>query len=295
MQASFFNQGSYYLRRNPLLHSMTLEAIQEASQAIRNQFPDFHPTVGIILGTGLGHLASEVQVLGAIPYDQIPHFPLSTVESHSGKLLLGTLAGQSVICLQGRFHYYEGYSMQQVTFPVRVMHALGIRHLLVSNAAGGLNPAFRTSDLMIIDDHVALFLPESPLRGFNPPEFGPRFPDMSAPYDATWIQQAKTILADLGLPPHTGVYTSVQGPQLESKAEYRLLRQLGSDAVGMSTVPEVLVARQMGMRVFACSVITDLCIPETLKEAKLSEILAAAAKAEPHLSQLFKRLIEQMD
>ncbi|MDQ1088755.1 purine-nucleoside phosphorylase [Siphonobacter sp. SORGH_AS_1065] len=273
---------------------MTPEIIRETSEFIQNQLPDFEAKIGIILGTGLGHLAQEIEVLCEIPYHVLPHFPISTVETHSGKLILGTLGGKSVICLQGRFHYYEGYSMQEVTFPIRVLHSMGVKYLFVSNAAGGLNPAFNISDLMIIEDHVALFLPESPLRGKNPASFGPRFPDMSQPYDLELINQGKAILKELGVTLHSGVYTSVQGPQLETKAEYRLLRQLGTDAVGMSTVPEVIVAHQVGMKVFACSVITDLCFPETLKEAKFEEILAAAAKAEPHLTQLFIRLIQQI-
>ncbi len=273
---------------------MTSEIIRETSDAIHNQLPDFKAEIGLILGTGLGQLAQEIEVLCEIPYQSLPHFPISTVETHSGKLLLGTLGGKSVICLQGRFHYYEGYSMQEVTFPVRVLHSLGVKHLFVSNAAGGLNPEFNISDLMIIEDHIALFLPESPLRGKNPASFGPRFPDMSQPYNLQLISQAKDILKAMGLPAHSGIYTSVQGPQLETKAEYRLLRQLGTDAVGMSTIPEVIVARQLGMNVFACSVITDLCFPETLKEAKFEEILAAAAQAEPYLTKLFIGLIQQI-
>ena len=273
---------------------MTPEIIRETSEFIQNQLPDFEAKIGIILGTGLGHLAQEIEVLCEIPYHVLPHFPISTVETHSGKLILGTLGGKSVICLQGRFHYYEGYSMQEVTFPIRVLHSLGVKYLFVSNAAGGLNPVFKISDLMIIEDHVALFLPESPLRGKNPASFGPRFPDMSQPYDLELINQGKSILKALGVTVHSGVYTSVQGPQLETKAEYRLLRQLGTDAVGMSTVPEGIGAHQVGMKVLACSVITDLCFPETLKEAKFEEILAAAAQAEPYLTQLFIRLIQQI-
>lgn len=273
---------------------MTPESIRETSEFIQNQLPDFKAEVGIILGTGLGHLAQEIEISLEIPYQSLPHFPISTVETHSGKLLLGKLGGKSVICLQGRFHYYEGYSMQEVTFPIRVLRALGIGYLLISNAAGGLHPDFRTSDLMIIEDHIALFLPESPLRGKSPSSFGPRFPDMSQPYDPGMIVLAKNILNELGVPVHSGVYTSVQGPQLETRAEYRLLRQLGTDAVGMSTVPEVIVAHQVGIKVFACSVITDLCFPEALKEATFEEILAAAAQAEPHLTQLFIRLIQQI-
>ncbi|MBO9637650.1 MAG: purine-nucleoside phosphorylase [Siphonobacter aquaeclarae] len=273
---------------------MTFDTILSATAYIRQQLPDFHPEIGIILGTGLGHLAGAVDVQLSLPYASIPHFPLATAESHSGKLLLGTLGGRPVVCLQGRFHYYEGYTMQEVTFPVRVLRALGVQSLLVSNAAGGLNPAFHTSDLMLIEDHISLFLPESPLRGQIPAELGPRWPDMSRPYDDALLTLAKTIAAENQLSVQTGTYVSVPGPQLETRAEYRALRMLGADAVGMSTVPEVIVARHGGMRVLACSVITDLCIPETLQEARIEDILAAAAKAEPQLTLLFREVIARM-
>ncbi|WP_234733716.1 purine-nucleoside phosphorylase [Tellurirhabdus bombi] len=270
-----------------------LKQIQEVAQFIR-AFNTPLPTVGIILGTGLGALVNEVTIEVEIPYETIPHFPVSTVESHSGRLILGTLAGKSVLIMQGRFHYYEGYSMQQVTFPVRVMKWLGIQTLLVSNAAGGLNPAFSVSDLMIINDHISLLLPENPLRGQLPAEFGDRFPDMSDPYSPDLIEKALTIADELALPLQQGVYVSVTGPQLETRSEYRLLRQWGADAVGMSTVPEVITAHQMGMQVFGCSVITDLCIPETLEKASLPKILAAAAVAEPKLTALIKRLVGRL-
>ena len=270
-----------------------LEAIQEAIQFIQSQ-TSIQPTVGIILGTGLGALAEEVDIEVEIPYETIPHFPLSTVEFHSGKLLLGHLSGKPVVVMQGRFHFYEGYTMQQVTFPVRVMKWLGVQTLLISNAAGGLNPAFQTSDLMLIEDHISLLLPQNPLTGPNPTEFGDRFPDMSEPYDAGLIRQAEIIASALGLPLQKGVYVSVTGPQLETKAEYRMLRQWGADAVGMSTVPEVIVASQMGMRILGCSVITDLCIPETLEKVALTKILAAAAVAEPKLSALMKELVNRL-
>ncbi|MFD1139929.1 purine-nucleoside phosphorylase [Larkinella insperata] len=267
-----------------------LEQIQQAAQFIRS-FNTPTPTVGIILGTGLGALAKEVKTAVEIPYETIPHFPLSTVESHTGKLLLGSLAGKPVVVMQGRFHFYEGYSMGQVTFPVRVMKALGVETLLISNAAGGLNPGFQVSDLMVIEDHISLLLPQNSLTGPHVPAFGDRFPDMSEPYHPELIQAAETIAQELGFAVKKGVYVGVTGPQLETKAEYRMLRQWGADVVGMSTVPEVIVAHQMGMEVFACSVVTDLCIPETLEKASLPKILAAAARAEPTLTALFRELV----
>ena len=267
-----------------------IESIQKAVDLIQSFHPT-QPTVGIILGTGLGALANEVEIDVAIPYASIPGFPLSTVESHSGQLIFGTLSGKPVVVMQGRFHFYEGYSMQQITFPVRVMKWLGIETLLISNASGGLNPAFQVSDLMLIEDHISLLLPQSPLTGKNPPEFGDRFPDMSEPYSPELIRQAESLAKKLGFPVQKGVYVGVTGPQLETKAEYRLLRQFGADAVGMSTIPEVIVAHQMGLKVFACSVITDLCIPETLEKASLPKILAASAVAEPRLTALMKELV----
>jgi purine-nucleoside phosphorylase len=271
---------------------MTLEQIQEAARYVRSQL-DFHPRFGIILGTGLGALAKEVDVQVAIPYDSIPHFPVSTVESHTGRLLLGTLAGQKVVVMQGRFHYYEGYTMQQVTFPVRVMKVLGIERLIVSNAAGGLNPAQEISDLMIIEDHINL-QPENPLTGRNLDTLGDRFPDMYEPYDQGMIRLGQDIAAEHGIRVHTGVYASVPGPNLETRAEYRYLRTIGADAVGMSTVPEVIVARQMHLPCFAVSVITDLCTPEKLKPVSIADVLAAAAKAEPWLSLLTKEMLSRL-
>ncbi|GAB4010178.1 purine-nucleoside phosphorylase [Spirosoma migulaei] len=270
-----------------------LEQIQQATQFIQSK-TQVTPRIGIILGTGLGALAQELTIETTLPYETIPHFPLSTVEFHSGKLLLGTLEGKPVVVMQGRFHFYEGYSMQQVTFPVRVMHALGVRTLLVSNAAGGLNPAFQTTDLMVIDDHISLLLPQNPLVGPNPPAFGDRFPDMSEPYSKSLIDQAFARATDLGIPLKRGVYVSVTGPQLETRAEYRMLRQWGADAVGMSTVPEVIVANQMGMAVFGVSVITDMCLPDTLEKADITKIIAAAGTAEPNLTRLMKALVGQL-
>ena len=268
-----------------------INKIQQTTDFIRSQIGDFVPTEGIILGTGLASLVNEIVIQYAISYEQIPNFPISTVEYHSGKLIFGTLAGKNVICMQGRFHYYEGYSMQEVTFGVRVMKWLGIKRLFVSNAAGGLNPRFKVADLMILTDHISLFLPESPLRGANPPEFGERWPDMSNIYDRSLINRAiavKTANASV----HTGVYVSVQGPQLETRAEYKMLQMLGADAVGMSTVPEIIVAYQMGIKCFGISVITDMCLPETLEKADIQKIIAAATQAEPDMTLIMKELIK---
>lgn len=270
-----------------------LEKIQEASDYIIDKIANFSPQVGIILGTGLGKLTEEIAIEFELPYSEIPHFPVATVEFHKSRLIFGTLGSKKVVCMQGRFHYYEGYTMQQVTFPVRVMKQLGIEQLVVSNAAGGLNPAFKESNLMIIEDHISLFLPTSPLVGEN--IMGDRFPDMSQPYDATLIEKAFLIAKEHSVEGiQRGVYASVTGPQLETKAEYRLLRMVGADAVGMSTVPEVIVARQMGLSVFGISVITDMCIPETLQVAELNKILAAAFKAEPSMTLIIKELIARM-
>lgn len=270
-----------------------LDQIQETAQFIQSK-TTLTPSIGIILGTGLGALANELDIETTLPYESIPHFPLSTIESHSGKLLVGKLAGKPVIVMQGRFHYYEGYTMQQVTFPVRVMHALGVQTLLVSNAAGGMNPAFQTSDLMVIDDHISLLLPQNPLICPNPPVFGERFPDMCEPYRQSLIDLAFSIASELGILLKRGVYVSVTGPQLETRAEYRMLRQWGADAVGMSTVPEVIVANQLSMAVFGVSVITDLCFPDTLEKAELVKILAAAALAEPKLTTLIREMVGRL-
>ncbi len=285
-----FTGSPNVLPRSPLFMP---EHIQEAVRFIRSQ-TSAAPTIGIILGTGLGALAKDVAIDTTLLYETIPHFPLSTVEFHSGKLLFGTLAGKPVVVMQGRFHFYEGYTMQQVTFPVRVLHALGVRTLLVSNAAGGLNPAFQLSDLMVIDDHISLLLPQNPLVGPNPPEFGDRFPDMSEPYSKALIDRAFALAPELNITLRRGVYVSVTGPQLETRAEYRLLRQWGADAVGMSTVPEVIVASQMGMAVFGVSVITDMGLPDTLEKADIQKIIAAAEVAEPKLTALMRALIEHL-
>lgn len=264
--------------------------INEATAYIQSKIEDFKPQFGIILGTGLGKLTTEIDIEYTLNYEDIPHFPIATVEFHTGKLLFGKLNGKNVVCMQGRFHYYEGYSMKQVTFPVRVMKMLGIERLFVSNASGGMNPMYKESDLMIIEDHIALFLPENPLVGKN--IMGDRFPDMSEPYDLEMIEKAKMIATQNGIEGvHSGTYVSVTGPNLETKAEYKLLRMLGADTVGMSTVPEVIVARQMDLPVFGISVITDMCIPETLKKAEIENILVAAFKAEPNMTLIIRELI----
>jgi len=270
---------------------MVIEQIETASQYLKEKTGDFTPDFGIILGTGLGSLVNEIDTDFSISYSDIPGFPVSTVESHSGKLIFGTLSGQKVVCMQGRFHYYEGYNMQQVVFPVRVMKWLGIHTLLVSNACGSLNPDYKISDLVVINDHISLFLPENPLRGNHVPEFGDRFPDMSEVYDSLLVQRAFDIAEANNISVHKGVYVSVTGPQLETRSEYRILRQLGGDVVGMSTVPEVIAARQMNIRCFGLSVVTDLGIPETLEKAELSRIIAAAQKAEPGMTLIMKELL----
>ena len=262
----------------------------EAVQYIRGE-TDFQPEYLLILGTGLGQLADEIEAEHIISYDDIPHFPVSTVESHAGKLIFGKLGRKAVVAMQGRFHYYEGYSLQQVTFPVRVMKFLGIEKLFISNAAGGVNPDYEISDLMILNDHINL-LPDNPLRGRNYDEFGARFPDMSDPYDKELIKEAMEIASKHKIRAHQGVYAAVQGPNLETPAEYRYVRIIGADAVGMSTIPENIVARQMGIPCFAISVITDMCTPETIQKVTVADILEAAAKAEPGMTKIIKELIE---
>ncbi|GAA4374197.1 purine-nucleoside phosphorylase [Hymenobacter koreensis] len=269
-----------------------LQQLHEAAAFIQQRTDSFQPDYGIILGTGLGALVQEVAVQHSLSYADIPHFPLSTVESHAGRLILGELGGKKVAVLQGRFHFYEGYSMQQVVFPVRVLKLLGITQLLVSNAAGGLNPDFGISDLMLIDDHINL-QPTNPLVGPNLDELGPRFPDMFEPYSHALLARAEAAAAQLGFANRVrrGVYASLPGPMLESPAEYRYLRTIGSDAVGMSTVPEVIAARHMDLPVLAVSVITDLASPGNLKPVNIQHILAAAAEAEPRLTALIKAVL----
>jgi purine-nucleoside phosphorylase len=267
-----------------------LENIQLTTEYIKRKIGDFEPEVGIILGTGLGRLVDEISIEHKLLYANIPNFPISTLEFHSGKLIFGTLSGRRVVAMQGRLHYYEGYEMKQITFPVRVMKMLGIKQLLVSNASGALNPAYRKGDLMIIDDHINM-QPDNPLRGRNTEVLGPRFPDMSAPYNPQMIAAAMEIAKKNNITCHRGVYVSVSGPNLETKAEYKFLRIIGGDAVGMSTVPEVIVANHMGLPVFAISVLTDEGFPDTLAPVSLEEIIEIASEAEPRMTQVLKELI----
>lgn len=267
------------------------EQINQTTQFIKEAV-DFQPEFGIILGTGLGALVDEINILHELDYDGIPNFPVSTVESHKGKLIFGELSGRKIVAMQGRFHFYEGYNMKAVTFPVRVMKLLGIQKLFVSNAAGAVNLDYKISDLMIIDDHIDL-MKEHPLTGPNLDDFGPRFPDMSEPYERKMVEEGIEIAKAHGIPCHKGVYAAVSGPNLETSAEYRYIRIIGADAVGMSTVPEVGVARHMGIPCFAISAITDIGDPDNLEEINIANILAAAAKAEKGMTVIIKELLKK--
>jgi len=264
----------------------------ETIDYIRSQ-TDFIPEVGIILGTGLGALADEIKLSIELPYHKIPHFPVSTVESHSGRLMFGELGGRNVVAMKGRFHYYEGYTMQQVTYPVRIMKLMGVKYLFISNASGGLRDDQEISDLMILSDHINLF-PESPFRGEYISEFGPRFPDMSEPYDKGLIENALKIAGQNNIKVSTGVYAAVQGPALETPAEYEYMRRIGADAVGMSTIPEALVARQMDIPCFAISVITDLGVKDKIKKVTVAEVIKAAGIAEPKMTRIMMELIKTL-
>ncbi|HET6230510.1 MAG TPA: purine-nucleoside phosphorylase [Longimicrobiaceae bacterium] len=268
------------------------EQVASAVAAIRAR-TQAAPSVGIVLGTGLGALARRIEVETSIPYEEIPGFPLSTVESHSGRLLFGTLGGKQVVAMQGRFHMYEGYSLQQVTFPVRVMRALGADVLVVSNACGGMHPYWSPGDLMLITDHINL-LGDNPLVGANDDAMGPRFPDMSEPYDAGLQALARDVATERGIVLRRGVYVAVPGPNLETRAEYRMLRAMGADVVGMSTVPEVIVGVHSGMRVMGVSIITDECYPDSLQPATLEAIIAIATGAEPHLTELVEGVVARI-
>lgn len=265
----------------------------EAVSFIKNKIGDFNPEYLVILGTGLGQLADEIDVIIAINYDIIPHFPVSTVESHHGRLLFGYLGGKPVVAMQGRFHFYEGYSMQEIVFPVRVSRSLGVNTLIVSNACGGLNPNYRRGDIMLINDHIN-FLGDNPLIGPNDDELGPRFPDMSEPYTKRLLDTAENVALNLSIKMHEGVYLSISGPMLETKAEYRYMRQLGADVVGMSTVPEVIAAVHMGLEVLGISVITDECFPDALEPVSLDDVLEAAAMAEPKMTQVLVGVLERL-
>jgi purine-nucleoside phosphorylase len=272
--------------------SLCLKRIQESATFLGKQ-GIVSPATGIILGTGLKKLAKRISLIREIRYSEIPNFPVSTVEFHKGTLLYGTLSGKTVLAMNGRFHYYEGYSMQEITFPVRVMKALGIKHLLISNAAGSMNPDFRKGELMLINDHIN-FLGASPLIGFNHQELGPGYPDMSQPYSKLLNEKLKAIAKKEKLPLNAGVYVAVTGPNLETRAEYRFLRMIGADAVGMSTVPEVIAANHAGLPCAAVSVLTDECDPDNLKPIDITDIMEAAAAAEESLIILFEKLIGEL-
>jgi purine-nucleoside phosphorylase len=268
------------------------QKISEAIKFIQTK-TDMKPGIGVILGTGLGGLVKEIKKEIVIDYGKIPHFPVSTVESHHGKLIFGTLSGKKIVAMQGRFHMYEGYDLKQVTFPVRVMKFLGVESLLISNAAGALNPLFQKGDVMIMSDHINL-LGDNPLIGLNDDELGPRFPDMSEAYSKELIALAEQAALDLKIRVQKGVYVAMPGPNLETRAEYRFLRTIGADAVGMSTVPEDIVAVHMGMKVLGFSILTDECFPDALKPALLEEILKVAMKAEPKMTAIMKEVVKRM-
>lgn len=265
----------------------------ETAAALVQKCARMKPEVGIILGTGLGGLAQEIAVEAAIPYEEIPGFPLSTVESHAGRLLLGRLGNCPVVAMQGRFHRYEGYGLADVTFPVRVMRALGAGTLVVSNACGGMNPLWSPGDLVLLSDHINL-LGDNPLVGSNDDRLGSRFPDMSEPYDSGLRALARTAALDLGIILREGVYVAVPGPSLETRAEYRMLRGMGADVVGMSTVPEVIVAAHAGMRTLGISIITDQCLPDALEPAVIDRIIDTARRAEPQLTRLITTVVERL-
>jgi purine-nucleoside phosphorylase len=268
------------------------DRVQSAAEMVRSH-TRIVPEIGIILGTGLGGLAREIAIEHEVPYQDIPGFPLSTVESHAGRLLLGHLGGRPVVAMQGRFHRYEGYDLHAVTFPVRVMYALGARTLVVSNACGGMNPLWNPGDLVLLSDHINL-LGDNPLVGANDERLGPRFPDMSEPYDTALRRLCREVALDLGIALREGVYVAVSGPNLETRAEYRMLRAMGADVVGMSTVPEVIVAAHQGMRTVGISIITDQCLPDALEPAEIERIIATAGRAEPQLTRLITTLVERL-
>jgi purine-nucleoside phosphorylase len=268
------------------------DRVQEAAAVVR-QRSKLRPDVGIVLGTGLGGVAEELEIETAVPYQEIPGFPLSTVESHAGRLLLGRLGSRTVVAMQGRFHRYEGYDLATVTFPVRVMHALGARVLIVSNACGGMNPLWSPGDLVLLSDHINL-LGDNPLIGANDDRLGLRFPDMSAPYDPELRALARATALDQGITLREGVYVAVPGPNLETRSEYRMLRMMGADVVGMSTVPEVIVAVHSGMRTLGISIITDQCLPDALEPADIGRIIATAGRAEPSLTRLIAGVVERV-
>jgi purine-nucleoside phosphorylase len=267
------------------------EQVQETVSFIQSKF-SFTPEYGVILGSGLGGFTEDIQIEFSIPYSEIPYFPISTVQGHKGALVFGTIGSKKVVAMQGRFHYYEGYDMEQVTFPVRVMKILGVTKLIVSNASGGVNPNYKIGSVILIKDHINM-MPEHPLRGKNDERFGPRFLNMSEPYSKSMIQKAKEIAASSQIDVKEGVYMALQGPTFETLSEYRMVKNIGADCVGMSTVPEVIVARHMDMEVFGLSVITDMGDEENIEEVNHLEVLKAAEKAEPSVRKLIKELIIQ--
>lgn len=268
------------------------EKREEALEFIQ-QKTEMRPNYLLILGTGLGHLADEIQVQKSISYTDIPHFPVSTVESHEGRLLFGELSGKEVVAMQGRFHYYEGYTMQEIVFPLRVLKANGADTLIVSNACGGMNTNYRRGDIMLIRDHINM-LGDNPLIGPNDDELGPRFPDMSEPYTERLCEIAERVALDKGIKMHQGVYLALSGPTLETKAEYRYLRLIGADVVGMSTVPEVIAAIHMSMEVLGISVITDECFPDALEPVVIEDVLEAAGMAEPKMTQVIMGVLDRL-
>jgi len=270
-----------------------LERIEQAVEHVRGR-GDWNPEVGVVLGTGLGALITDIEIDQAIDYAEIPHFPVSTVESHNGRLVFGRLQGRSVMAMEGRFHYYEGYTMEQVTFPIRLMQKMGVETLIVSNACGGMNPGYRRGDLMRIDDHINL-IGDNPLRGPNLDQLGPRFPDMSEPYDRGLGALADRVALEAGIRLHVGVYVAVAGPNLETRAEYRFLRTIGADVVGMSTVPEVIVARHANMRVLGVSIVTDECFPDALEPVDVETIIRVAGEAEPRMTRVIRDTIARLD
>ena len=268
------------------------EQVAEASDAVRSRWA-VRPRVALVLGTGLGGLASQIAAEAQIPYGDVPHFPVPTVQTHTGQLVCGRLGEVPLITMEGRFHYYEGWSMRQVTFPVRVMKALGAEILIVTNAAGGMNPQYELGDLVVIEDHINL-MPENPLRGVNDERLGPRFPDMSQPYDRELIAIARRSALELGIACHKGVMVAVPGPNLETRAEYRMLRMMGADVVGMSTVPEVIVAAHAGLRTLGFSIVTDLCLPDALEPVNIEKIIAVAGTGGERLGRLIPRVVERL-
>jgi purine-nucleoside phosphorylase len=269
-----------------------LNMVNETLEIIREKTSGTYE-IGIILGTGLGGLVKDIDIEHEIEYEDLPHFPISTVESHHGKLIFGKINDKKIVAMQGRFHYYEGYTMKQITYPIRVMKKLGVKTLLVSNACGGMNPIYRKGDVMIMIDHINM-IGDNPLIGKNEDELGPRFPDMSEPYNLELIEKAENIALKNGIKVQKGVYVAVPGPNLETKAEYRFLRDIGADVVGMSTIPENIVANHMGMKVIGFSIVTDECFPDALKPVNVQGIIETAMKAEPKMTLIMKKIIEEL-